>query len=90
VDRYGELELQSLVGLVKITDGASATASRVAPVFGVPLEESLHVAVVLVGSVGSLIEEIEYRRDRWDLSYFVIPVETMDDFAPVVASLAGH
>jgi hypothetical protein len=36
-----------------------------------------------------MIESLERRRARWDMSYHVVPIENMDAFAPVVAKLAG-
>jgi len=44
---------------------------------------------ILVGTVDEMIETLERRRARWDMSYHVVPIEQMDAFAPVVAELAG-
>lgn len=72
-----------------VTDDATAVAERIAAAFEVTPDEALHSPAVLVGSVGEMAEELEARRSRWAMSYHVVPWETMDDFAPVVARLTG-
>jgi hypothetical protein len=37
-----------------------------------------------------MVELLEARRERWQMSYVVIPAESLDAFAPVVARLAGR
>ena len=36
-----------------------------------------------------MIETLERRRERWDMTYHVITHDHLDAFAPVVARLAG-
>jgi len=40
--------------------------------------------------VGQLVEVCEQRRQRFGISYVTVPVEAMDELAPVVATLAGR
>jgi hypothetical protein len=61
-----------------------------AGVFQSTPEEVLDSPVGLVGTVDEIVESLERRRERWDMSYHVIPVEQMDAFAPVVDRLAGR
>jgi hypothetical protein len=51
------------------------------------IAESPHV---LVGSVDQICEVLEARRARWGVSYYVVPPNALDDFAPVVARMAGR
>ena len=44
----------------------------------------------LVGSVDSIVELLEERRERWQMSYIVVPIESTETLAPVVARLAGN
>jgi hypothetical protein len=44
---------------------------------------------LLIGTVDSMVEELRYRRQRWGFSYHVVPEESLDDIAPVVAQLAN-
>lgn len=89
-ERYRDLELQSLCGLVSITDDPRSVAEQFAPALGLDSEGILHASVVLIGTVSSAIEELEARRRRWDISYVVIPIEFMNEFAPVVEHLSGR
>jgi hypothetical protein len=36
-----------------------------------------------------MVDALERRRDRWQISYHVIPAESLELFAPIVARLAG-
>ncbi len=38
----------------------------------------------------TLVEDLQARRERWGLSYYVTFEPSMDAFAPVVARLAGR
>jgi hypothetical protein len=44
---------------------------------------------VLIGTVEQMIQDLQARRERWGISYFVIHEPYLDAFAPVVARLAG-
>ena len=43
----------------------------------------------LIGSVESICDDLQRRRDRWDVSYIVVQGDAMEALAPVVAKLAG-
>jgi hypothetical protein len=36
-----------------------------------------------------MVEKLQRRRERWQMSYQVLPVESIDETAPIVAQLAG-
>ena len=44
---------------------------------------------MLVGTVEEIVDELEARRERWQMSYVVVPEEFADVMAPVVSRLAG-
>jgi hypothetical protein len=48
------------------------------------------VPVTLVGTPDEMVEVLERRRERWQMSYVVVPSEAVDAFAPVVERLAGR
>ena len=48
------------------------------------------VPVTLVGTTDEMIEALERRRERWQMSYIVVPAEAVDAFTPVVERLAGR
>ena len=70
----------------------TATGSRqaIAPGFGVEPDEALESGAALVGSETEIIEQLHKRRERWDLSYVVVGDENIEEFAPIVAELAGN
>ena len=62
---------------------------KLAPAFGLEPDEVADIPHAFVGSVEEICDDLERRRDRWGLSYFVIQVDGLDAFAPVVAKMAG-
>jgi hypothetical protein len=52
-------------------------------------EEILQSPYVLIGTVDQLVDELQARRERWAISYYVIFEPYLDAFAPIVARLAG-
>jgi hypothetical protein len=86
--RFGDLELHVLVGFCLFTDDPSPIAEAMAPAFGVPAAEALHVPICLIGTVDAMVEELQRRREEWGFSY--IGVEgPWEAFGAVVARLAG-
>lgn len=88
-DRYADIEIQAFAGFTFFTDDTKALAEGMAPAFGTTPDEALDTPVALVGTVDDMINQIERRRVRWDMSYHVVEAAVMDEFAPVVARLAG-
>jgi probable F420-dependent oxidoreductase len=87
--RYDDLEIQTLTGFVHVTDDPDAIAQGIAGHFGVPAAVALETPAVLVGTEQQMVDELERRRDRWDMSYVVVPEEFVDVAAPLVERLAG-
>lgn len=87
--RFADLELQTLTGFVHFTDDASDLRTMMAGAFQASPDEVLDSPAILVGTVDEMIESLERRRARWDMTYHVVPIEQMDAFSPVVAKLAG-
>ena len=89
-ERLADIELQVLCGFVHETDVPGEMADAMAAAFSAPLDEALHAPVVLVGTRVAMIEELEYRRERWGISYYVFMEEFLDVVAPLVAALGGR
>jgi alkanesulfonate monooxygenase SsuD/methylene tetrahydromethanopterin reductase-like flavin-dependent oxidoreductase (luciferase family) len=87
--RFDDLELQSFVGFTTFTDDRSSLAEMMAGAFGVTPEEALETPVVLAGTLEQMIDDVQARRERWGLSYVVVGVDVMEQFAPAVAKLEG-
>jgi probable F420-dependent oxidoreductase len=87
--RVDDIEIQIRFFVTKVTDDRAGFAQAIAPMFGVPPEDALESAAVLVGSVDEIVEQLQQRRERWGVSYVVVGDDNVDEIAPVVAKLAG-
>jgi probable F420-dependent oxidoreductase len=88
-DNFANLEIQSLLGFVHVTDDPSGIATAMAASFGVSEDDAVLAPATLVGTESGIVDLLEARRDRWQMSYIVVPVESTEALAPVVARLAG-
>jgi hypothetical protein len=90
-DRYAQLELNALVQRVVVTDDRRQAAEELANRWPqLSPEEVLRSPYVLIGTVDQMVEDLQARRERWGISYYVIFEPYMDTFAPVIARLAGR
>ena len=88
-DRFGQLELQSLTFVTKLGPPKAETADELARAFGLPPEDALGSPAILIGTEDEIVETLVERRERMGFSYWVLHDGDVDDFAPVVARLAG-
>jgi probable F420-dependent oxidoreductase len=86
-DRYDRIEIQSLIGFQMFTDDAAGLAEAMAPAFQTTPDAVLDSPVALVGTLDEMIETLERRRERWDMTYHVIGHDHLDAFAPAVERL---
>jgi probable F420-dependent oxidoreductase len=89
-DRFDDIEFNTLVYIAVVTDDRLEQAGNFAPMFGLSAEEALEVPNALVGTVDEMCRDIEARRERWALSYYVVGEAVMEQLAPVVERLAGR
>jgi probable F420-dependent oxidoreductase len=90
-ERYARLEINALVQRVIVTDNRRGAAEELTSRWTqLTPDEILQSPYVLVGSVDQMVEDIQARRQRWGISYYVVHEPYLDDFAPVVARLAGR
>jgi hypothetical protein len=54
------------------------------------VDEILESPYALIGTVDQLVEDLQARRARWGISYWVVHEPYGDVLAPVVARLAGR
>ena len=88
-DRFDDIELNALVGFAMVTDSASSIAEAMAPAFGIPPADCLHVPVCLVGTIDSMVDELGQRREDWGFSYIGFEAGSWQAMGPVVSRLAG-
>jgi probable F420-dependent oxidoreductase len=88
--RFAELELEIGAYFTMVTDKGSATSEAMAGAFGLSPEEMAAHPHALIGSVESICEVLERRREELGISYVTVPDTTADVFAGVVARLSGR
>jgi probable F420-dependent oxidoreductase len=89
-DRYAWLELNALVQRVAVTDNRRGTAEELTRRWSqLSTDDILQSPYVLIGTVDQIVEDLQVRRERWGISYYVIFEPYVDAFAPIVARLAG-
>ena len=66
-----------------------AIVDAMAGSFGVDREDARMAPVTLVGNEAEIVDLLERRRERWQMSYVVLPDDALDACAPIVARLAG-
>ena len=88
-DRYADLELNLLQFAGIVTDDRAGTAEMMAPLFGLPPEEVETYPHACIGTVDQIVEDLQARRERWDVSYIVFQGDAMEPMGPVVARLRG-
>jgi probable F420-dependent oxidoreductase len=87
--RIDDIEIQMRFFVTSVRDDRNTLAEALAPALGVSPEEALESGAACVGTVDEIIEQLHERRERWGLSYVVVGDDNVDEFAPIVAKLAG-
>jgi probable F420-dependent oxidoreductase len=86
-ERIDDIELQCHIPFVMVTPDRSSIASSMAPAFGISDDEALDVPLTLFGTIDEMCDTLEQRRARWGFTYWIVPDDAMEAFAPVVARL---
>jgi probable F420-dependent oxidoreductase len=88
-DRFDDIELQVRTFVVVITDDRQGMAEAMAAGFGLTADQALESPLALVGTPAQIADDLRQRRERFGFSYIVVGQDQYQDFAPVVAELAG-
>jgi probable F420-dependent oxidoreductase len=92
-DRFDRLEFNVLVSRLAVTDNPEQAAEEFASRAnrpGLTPHLLLESPNALIGTVESIIETLEVRRERYLISYVAVLDDVIDTFAPVVARLSGR
>jgi probable F420-dependent oxidoreductase len=89
-DRLDAIELSVTIFLANITDDREPVVAMMAAGFGAEPQDILGMPHFLIGTVDEVVEDLERRRERFGISYVIVPGEADEAFAPVVARLAGN
>jgi probable F420-dependent oxidoreductase len=87
--RFDDLEIQQYAGFVFFTDDRESLAEAMAPAFGVTPDVALETPIAIVGTEDQMVDDLLARRERGQMSYIVVDDAIAEQFAPVVARLAG-
>lgn len=89
-ERFSELELNTLVFNVVVTDHPRRAAEEIAVDVGVSPELVLESVHFLVGTEAAIANEVQMWRERFGISYIVAMEQDHDALAPVVGRLTGN
>lgn len=87
--RLDAIELNVRVFMNAITDDIRGATDFIAQMADQPPEMIAETPFALVGPPAKLIDDLLARRQRWGFSYVLVGQAELEDFAPVVAKLAG-
>jgi probable F420-dependent oxidoreductase len=88
-DRFAAIELSVTVFVANVTDDRDTVAGALAAGLRSEPDEMLHTPHFLIGTVEQIIEDLQARRERFGISYVVVPDEAAISLAPVVERLTG-
>jgi len=88
-DRFERLELNLLVQFVRITDDVDTEARKIAEEWETDDETILGMPEGLIGSKQQIVDKLQRLRADFGISYFTVFGDAYEDFAPIVAELAG-
>jgi hypothetical protein len=74
---------------VNITEDRDSVAVAMAAGLGAQPQDILDMPHFLIGTVDELVDALRLRRDRYGISFVIVPGEVAEQFAPVVARLTG-
>jgi hypothetical protein len=72
-----------------VTDDRHGVAEAFAPRLRLDPVEIVGMPHFLIGTIDQLVADIEARRERFGISFFVVQGEVAEELAPVVERLAG-
>jgi probable F420-dependent oxidoreductase len=88
-DRLDSVELSVTIFLATVTDDRESMASSVASGLRSEPREILEMPHFLIGTIEQLVEDLMVRRERFGISYVIMPGEAAEALAPVVERLTG-
>jgi probable F420-dependent oxidoreductase len=88
-ERFDGIELGVWTFTAMVTDDRDSVASMLAPSMGFEPADVLEVPHFMIGSIDQIVEDVLARRERYGISHVVVPGDTAEDLAPVVARLSG-
>jgi probable F420-dependent oxidoreductase len=88
-DRVDQIELSVTIFFASITEDRETLAAAVAGGLGSDAAEVLETPHFLIGTVDEIVESLTQRRERYGISYVILPGDVAEAFARVVERLSG-
>jgi probable F420-dependent oxidoreductase len=88
-ERFDDIELQIRYFVHAITDDREGFAAAMAPALDATPEDVLGSGAVIVGTQEQIVDTLVRRREEWGVTNVVVGSDFFEDFAPIVAQLAG-
>lgn len=88
--RFEAIEVACEVYFAEVVDDPARAAQRLADRYRLPVAQAREIPHALVGSIDALADALEARRERWAMSYWVLPPPAMEPMAPLVERLSGR
>ncbi|MGB3411798.1 MAG: TIGR03621 family F420-dependent LLM class oxidoreductase [Microthrixaceae bacterium] len=89
-ERFAQIELQSPIHHVIVSEAPADAAEALDVRLGLPAKTMSMSTTALIGTVTSIVETLIARRERYGFSYVSIPDNAMYEFAPIVEQLRGR
>ncbi len=87
--RFDHIEMSVTIFLATVTDDRDSMAAGVAAGLGMEPSDILDMPHFLIGTIDQIAHDLMDRRERYGISYVIVPGEVGEAFAPVVERLAG-
>jgi probable F420-dependent oxidoreductase len=88
-DRFDEIEIEIGAYFTIVTDHREPTLDKMAPMLGLAPDQLADHPHGLIGSVESICEQLEQRRETYGISYVTFSIDVADAVAPIVERLTG-
>ncbi|MEO8744748.1 MAG: TIGR03621 family F420-dependent LLM class oxidoreductase [Candidatus Dormiibacterota bacterium] len=88
-DRLDQIELSVTIFVANVTEDRDSLAAGMASGLQSEPGDVLDMPHFLLGTVDQIVEELQARRERYGISFIIVPGETAESLAPVVERLTG-
>ena len=89
-DRLESLELSVTIFLANLTEDRESMAASVASGLRSEPSDILEMPHFLIGTIDQLVEDLIARRERFGMSFVIVPGDAAESLAPVVQRLTGR
>ena len=88
-DRFQSLELSVTIFVATVTEDRDSMADAMGSGLGMEAADVLAIPHFLIGTVEQIVEDLRARRERYGISYVIVPGEVAEQMAPIVERVAG-